>query len=684
MLNTLLCLATLAPAHDTAVDTARNNVDLEEAKVVEFKLNKRNLAPSSVSVLGRHFLRDQEVVNIKELTAVLPNFYMPDYGSKQNSPIYIRGIGAKAKGPTVAFNVDGVPHFENSSFDLDLAEVGSVEVFRGPQGTLFGRNAIGGTINVHSLSPLAYQGTRLKLGAGTQADRSVQLAHYARLSSNFGFSLSGGYHHNGGCFRNVALDRKADALDEGFGRLALVWKPAAGWTLRLNSFLDHTDQGGYPYAAYDPASGRTAEVNYNRPSTYRRTISSSGFGARYENETLSFNSQTAFQYVDDRQTIDQDFTPADLYYVINTLGQKMLSQELTLKSNHAGRYQWVVGAFGMRQWVDNTVETQYIVQDRALPAHYEIPTTALALYHQSSFNLWRGLSLTAGLRFDYEHARDDYSLVAYRLSAPGLRKPVSTFDSRLHFHQLTPKFAFQYITRNRNLYYVSVTRGYKAGGFNQTFRTDDERTYAPEFNWNYELGSKLRLLDGRLLADLAVFYIDWRRQQVSHTVPGKGNILLNAGHSDSKGVELALTARPIPTLVLHANYGYTYARFIDYKKSAAQDFSHHLLPLVPRHTLSLNAAYSLLFDGGLLKRLTLSTGLTGVGKIYWAEDNAVAQPFYALLNAKVSADFGHLSWEVWGKNLTDTHYNVYAFKAPTHFAQLGRPLSLGTSLILHL
>ena len=73
-----------------------------------------------------------------------------------------------------------------------------------------------------------------------------------------------------------------------------------------------------------------------------------------------------------------------------------------------------------------------------------------------------------------------------------------------------------------------------------------------------------------------------------------------------------------------------------------------------------------------------------MGKIYWAEDNAVAQPFYALLNAKVSTDFGHLSWEVWGKNLTDTHYNVYTFKAPTHFAQLGRPLSLGTSLILHL
>ena len=78
MLNTLLCLATLAPAHDTAVDTARNNVDLEEAKVVEFKLNKRNLAPSSVSVLGRHFLRDQEVVNIKELTAVLPKSHMTE------------------------------------------------------------------------------------------------------------------------------------------------------------------------------------------------------------------------------------------------------------------------------------------------------------------------------------------------------------------------------------------------------------------------------------------------------------------------------------------------------------------------------------------------------------------------------------------------------------------------------
>lgn len=684
MLNTLLCLVALTPSQEAVVDTACNNVDLEEVKVVEFKLNKRNLAPSSVSVVGQHFFRTQEVNNIKELTAVLPNFYMPDYGSKQNSPIYIRGVGAKAKGPTVAFNVDGVPHFENSAFDLDLADVSSVEVFRGPQGTLFGRNAIGGTINVHSLSPLHHQGTRLKLGVGNHSDVNVQFSNYTRLSSSLGFSVSGGYHHNGGYFRNATLNRPADVLDEGFGRLTLLWKPTDKWTFRLNSFLDHSDEGGYPYGKYDPATGKTEAVNSNRPGTYRRLISSSGFNARYEGENLSFNSQTAFQYIDDRQTIDQDFTPADLYFVINTLGQKMLSQEFTLKSNNAGRYQWIVGALGMRQAIDNTVETQYIVQDRGLPAHYEIPTTAFAVYHQSSYNLWRGLSLTAGLRFDYEHATDDYTQTGYRLSAPATPNTLRTFSSTLDFHQLTPKFAFQYITKHRNLYYASVTRGYKAGGFNPTFRTDSERTYAPEYNWNYEIGGKLRLLDGKLLADLAVFYIDWRQQHVSHTVPGKGNILLNAGHSDSKGVEAAITARPFHSLVLQANYGYTYARFIDYKKSATQDFSHNMLPLVPRHTLSLNASYSQHFNRGWLRRLTFGAGLTGVGKIYWAEDNAVAQPFYTLLNAKVSADFGRLSWEVWGKNLANTRYNVYAFKLLSHYAQLGRPITVGTSVIFHL
>lgn len=685
MFNTILLLAAFTPviSPNETDSTIAHKVDLDEVTVTEFKQNKHNLTPSSISAVDSRFLHRQEVTSLKELTAIMPNFYMPDYGSKQNAPVYIRGIGAKAKGPTVGFYVDGVPHFENSAFDIDMSDIAEVNVFRGPQGTLYGRNAIGGIISVHTRSPLEYQGTRLKVGYGNQNDVSAQFANYTMMGPKLGFAVAGGYHHNDGFFRNAATGTKADGINSGFGRLTGVWKPGQQWTLRLSSMLDYSDQDGYPYGAYDRTTGKTAGVNYNRKSLYRRLISTTGFNARYDGRAFSFNSQTAYQFIKDHQAIDQDFTPRDLYFVINEIHQNMVSQEFTFKSNNDSRYQWIFGAFGMIQHINNTIETQYIAKDASFVAANTLPVGALALYHQSSYNLWRGLSLTAGLRFDYEHSRDNYTRNSYVLSTGNNNMVVRSFKSTLRFHQVTPKFTVQYLTTGKNLFYASLTRGYKAGGFNQTFRTDDERTYAPEYNWNYEVGTKLNLFGNRLMTELALFYIDWRHQQVNLTVPGVGNILHNAAHSDSKGLELTVNARPAEGLNIQMSYGYTYARFLDYHKSAKQDYSNNKLPLVPRNTLGLNASYTMMPAGGFLDRLTFSTGLTGIGRIYWAEDNAVSQDFYMLLNAKVSAVRGILTWELWGKNLTQTKYTTYSFRSSADYAQRGKPISFGTSLIVN-
>lgn len=125
----------------------------------------------------------------------------------------------------------------------------------------------------------------------------------------------------------------------------------------------------------------------------------------------------------------------------------------------------------------------------------------------------------------------------------------------------------------------------------------------------------------------------------------------------------------------------TYARFLDYQKSETVSYTGNMLPLVPRHTLSLNGSYTITPRQGIMDRLVLSVGLNGMGKIYWNEDNLVSQRFYALLNAKASATFGPVTWELWGKNLTDTDYLTYYFKDSAAYGQKGRPVSFGTSLI---
>ena len=686
MLNSILLLTSFlgTAVPNDADSTVFKTVGLSEVTVVEFKKSKENLATNSVSVVDSGFINRHELQSITELTAVVPNFYMPEYGSKQNTPVYIRGVGAKTKGSAVGFYVDGIPHFENSSFDVDMSNIASVTVFRGPQGTLYGRNAIGGIINVSTVSPLAYQGTQFKLGYGSHNDALFQFSHYNKLGSKMGYSVAGGYHYNDGFYRNMFTNRYVDQLKDAYGRVALVWLLDNKWFLRVNSMLDYSNQGGYPYGKYNRLTGETEPVNYNRYSSYRRLLSTSGLNISYAGENISFSSQTAFQYIRDRQGIDQDFTSNDTYFVKNRLKQTMLSQEFILKSNNSSRYQWLWGAFAMTQHINNTVETQYITKDNAFPTHYRIPVNALAIYHQSTIKLFSGFSFIAGLRWDYENSTLKYLRETYQLSTDGARTEVKNVNSSLHFNQITPKFALQYQDeRNNNSYYFSVTRGYKAGGFNQTFQKEEETSFGPEYNWNYELGGKVHLLKDKLYAEAALYYIDWRQQQVNQTVPGVGNVIHNAGHSSSKGFELALNSSPLKNLNIAISYGYTYAKFIEYQKSAKLNYSGNMLPMVPRNTLSCSASYALYPSStSFIDKIVLTAGLTGLGKIYWAEDNEVAQNFYALLNAKISITSGIFTWECWGKNITDTHYNTYCFKSSADYAQVGKPAYFGTSLLV--
>ena len=681
MLNALLFAAlSLNAATGINPDSSANkNVPLDEIVVTDFKQNKRNLTSTAVSTINVQQLHNQQIVNLKELTAVMPNFYMPDYGSYANTPVYIRGIGTKSKGSAVGFYVDGVPHFESSAFNIDLSDIAAVNVFRGPQGTLYGRNTIAGIINVYTHNPLDYQRTRIKVGYGRYNDFIAQASNYAKISEKFGISTAASYHHNDGMFTNHFLNEKADKLNEGEGRIGLYWRPTTNWLLHLNSTLTYSEQNGYPYAPYDIVKDELLPISYNRNSTYRRLISSTGLNAQYENNHISFNSQTSYQFIKSHQGLDQDFTPQDVYFVDNSYHQNMLSQELTLKSNDKGRYQWIIGLFGMLLHSNQFAETSYFTRDFSTPTTYKNPTAGYAIYHQSSYNIWRGMSATVGLRFDYEHAKTTYNQDKTTLST-GVTTHAKDFVSSASFRQFTPKFTLQYLTNKDNLYYISITRGYKPGGFNTIFKTDAERTYDPEYSWNYEVGTRLKFLNGRLTAEADLFYIDWRHMQTTYTVPGVGNVIANAGHTDSKGFELSLAYHPIKSLQLNLNYGYTHARYLEYKKSVREDFSGNRLPMVPNHTLSLNGTYTIM-PAGWFDKIIFNTGLTGLGRIYWADDNIVRQNFYATLNAKVSLTKGIFTWEIWGKNLTATDYMAYGFKASQgNYAQRGKPLTFGTAV----
>ena len=667
-------------------DTVKvRQVDLNEVVVQSFKQNRDlRLEPLSASAVTGTAIQNKNITDIKEFSSFIPNLFKPDYGSKLTSPVYIRGIGSKINAPSVGLYVDGIPYFEKSAFDFNFTEIDRMEVLRGPQGTLYGRNTMGGIINVYTKSPLKYQGTNAFISNGTYGNRDYALSRYAKIGDTFGYAFSANYNRSDGYFTNLFTDKKADDQKSGSGRIRLEWKPTDRLSLGLMSSYDYSKQGGYPYAVCDSLTHRPGDVNYNDYSFYKRAMSTTGLTVEYRGNGYSLSSKTAFQYLSDHQGIDQDFSTASIYFARQDQKQKMLSEEFNIKSTTANRYKWLFGAFGFWQGIDNTVTLDYLSAKYSTRKLYDTPTYGFALYHQSTLDslLTDGLSLTFGLRYDYERASTDY--LAYK-DAEGGSNRTDAFYSKLNFSQVTPKIALQYLFPSTGLLYATVTKGYKTGGFNTSFEREEDRSFRPESSWNYELGGKHPFLDNRLRAEIALFWIDWKNQQISQTLPsGRGSMLTNAGRSVSKGVEVSLQGNPVNGLMVQVNYGFTHATFkeyVDEKKNI--DYSGNYLPMVPSHTFAVGADYTISNPCTHIDRFMVSLNYTGTGRIYWKEDNKVSQSYYGQLSGKVSATKGFATFAIWAKNITNTQYNAFYFESGGKgLAQLGRPFTIGGSVAI--
>lgn len=212
--------------------------------------------------------------------------------------------------------------------------------------------------------------------------------------------------------------------------------------------------------------------------------------------------------------------------------------------------------------------------------------------------------------------------------------------------------------------------------------------YKPEETWNYELGTRARLLGGLLETEIALFWMDIRDVQLTQFVNGgSGRILTNAGRGRSYGVELSACVRPVQGLSFDLNYGYTHATFRDYDGGIDSDgqqidYRGKRIPYVPQHTFSLGGAYSLNLPDRWVNQLTFAAQYTGAGPIYWNESNDVRQDFYGLLNAKVTLRHDFVRLELWGRNLLNTDYGAFYFESfGRSFVQRGKPLTYGANLV---
>ncbi|GAB6010531.1 TonB-dependent receptor [Viscerimonas tarda] len=704
--------------------------------------NSLKSLPASISVFSPKNLEGLQVTSIKDLSAVAPNFFMPNYGSKMTAPLYIRGIGARTGVQTVSLYVDNIPYFNPSVFDSELYGIQRIELLRGTQGTLYGRNSMGGIINIYTFSPLTYEGTNATVSGGNYGYFLGNLSHYRRLSNNFGIAVSGYYKKDDGFFKNAYTGKNADHSENAGGKIKLDWDITQNLSVRYAANFDFTSQGAFPYMNIN-----ADEVNYDGPGSYKRRILTNGVSVQYTQPEYIISSTTGYQYLNDNMYMDQDYTPAAIFKINQRQNQRSVSEEITIKSNSRSNYQWSNGIFGFYDY-QKTTSPVLLLQDgitamlqsqidKAAAANPNMPVIKLidteiglngvykkpayggAIFHQSTFNnilSTKGLSFTAGLRLDYEKTELDYDAHTgtnltiqpqFPAGSPVIPMRVDSVikgKASTDYIELLPKFVLKYDIDQNSYLYASASRGYKAGGHNVQIFADllssalsssiqsrglnkpspvpvnDMIDFEPEYSWNYEVGGKIDIIQNSLSASFSVFYIDVKDVQISQFVAsGQGRMTTNAGKAVSKGFEFGLKTRPCTGFYLYANYGFSDAKF----KSKEYYMNNHIT-FAPESTLSLGTNISYNFKRNpILDKVVFDANFAGVGKIYWTEANDKSQDFYATTNARLAFEKSLFGLELWGKNIFDRDYQAFYFESMGNsFVQKGKPAQFGATFRL--
>jgi outer membrane receptor protein involved in Fe transport len=713
---------------------------LEEITVTAIKqTGMLSQEPLSSTVIGSSEAENLNILTLKGISDLVPNFYIPDYGSRITSSIYVRGLGARMDQPVVGLNVDNVPFLNKDSYDFDISDIVRVEMIKGPQSTLYGRNTMCGQINVTTLSPLRFQGLRLNAEYGTGNTWRVGAGWYTRPRHNLGVAVLAGYNASSGFFRNLYNGKKIDTERNLSGRIKLDWNILNNLTLQNTLSVSNLNQGGYPYEYI-----KTGEINYNDTSFYRRFALNDGLTLRLRLPNVSISSITSFQYIDDNMTLDQDFLPIDYFTLTQKKKEWGVTQDFIARSQKSdGWYSWLAGLFGFYKHNDmqapvafGDVGIRTLIEDHrnsgnpsypitwdsrnfVLNSDFDIPTYGLAAYHQSTFNIGERWHATVGLRLDYEHSSMQYRsncntgyTINHKNDETGSEEFYRHVDLNIddrgnlscHFLELLPKIALLYDLNDKNSnIYINVSKGYKAGGFNTQMFSDvlQQRlmsimgigggydigkivTYKPEKSLNYEIGTHLELFNGLLKSEGAFFYIDCRNQQLTMFPDGTttGRIMTNAGKTRSFGVEASFEATPISNLTLNLSYGYTNARFREFNDGVA-DYKGKYIPYSPRHTIFAMAAWRLPVNLKLSNKsvnIDLCANVRGTGPIYWNESNTVKQNLYFLPGANITLSTDDFSLQFWGENLSKTKYSTFYFVSmKNEFLQRGKPLRVGVT-----
>lgn len=662
--------------------------------------------PSSISVLNAKSIDEYRLWNSKDLTAIIPNLYTANPGDGRNVTS-IRGVTSTSYDPAVTTYIDGVNQFTLDTYIPQLFDVERIEVLRGPQGTLYGRNAMGGVINIITKQPSNKPTGFIEISEGNHGEQRYTSAIRTPFVKNrlfFGGSFL--YEALNGYYTNEYDDSKFDKQHSIGGNYYLKYLPVAKWSVILNiKHLANRNDGAFPLAGNsDEAFVHPFVVNQNAVARLVDNTFNSSLVTNYAGQHFNFNSQISYQsnYRYYSSPIDADFSPADAVTIINNYGHrwnnvKVVTEELRFSSaaSSSSRFIWTTGSYLFYQHVPNKQATHFGT-DAALvgspDSNYAIINTTkaqafgAALFGQSSYTVTRKIDITLGIRYDYQYSKQqvlgeyqpDMSPTPVFLTQPDTSANGS-------FNAFSPRISIAFHPRPNTNFFAAYSRGYRTGGLTQLGADPSQPplyAYKPEYSNNFELGTKNSFLENKLRANISLFYTGITNAQVPTLVlPAAITVTKNGGRLTSKGIDLELASTIIKGLEGTYNFGYTRANYTRLKLSkngTEADLSGNRQIFTPDLTSLLAMQYNISLAPRHKLQIIIRCEWSYLGKQYFDLANTIAQPSYNLLHARVGLASGHVGLYFWERNMTNVKYIAYGYDFGA--VHLGNPRTFGVTL----
>lgn len=622
--------------------------------------------PISLTVLTTDELEDAQINSIRDIAANTPNFFT-SVGDRAFNFYSIRGISNSnfLVRDSVGFYLDDVPiEYFHQLFPGDLFDLEQVEVLRGPQNTLYGRNSIAGVVNVTSRPPSEMLETQLGLEYGTYNQRRVQASISDTLiPDTLGFRLSGVYSARDGFTENTLLDEAANDQSDIAGRLNLLWTPSPDWSISFNALGAASQDAGAVYAAIDQDD--PFEIEENEIAELDLSVGAQSLRVGYKGDNVWFTSITTHNSSNVGYRSDGDYTAQDLYSFNTEILSNIWSQEFRLQSpTDTERFNWLVGAYLQNRQFD--VDQQQVEYTREGAAFFGIPDvrfgdtlaeydqTTLAAFGQVDFSPIEPLTLTLGLR--YEYSRDELERGDRAETFDGVVTTSGEINDSINGDALLPRFVVTYRFNPNVAAYGSITRGYRPVTLNYGIDDASLNDVRRESSWNYEIGLKSSLLDDRLTLSLAGFINEIDNYQV--LLPNAQGFFTDITNAQVRIVGFEAEARAIPFdgLELIAGFGFVDTEYTDYSSpSTGESFDGNKLTYAPEYTFNLAAQYR--SPGGFFSRLELQ----GLGTYYFDDANTLKQDPLVLVNARIGYEFDNSGVYLFANNLFDQEYFTAAF-----------------------